>query len=562
MHQTQAGNKTGRDAILQWQASLKENVFLIDEDYQHTVSLYLNQTVLSELVQFGEIVAKNIEPLVESNNERENLPRLKQYNGAGERIDSVVHHPDYVAAGDWIYGSKMLARLRQPGGLTESLAFFFLSGQTGEAGHNCPFACSAGIVRVLQKVGNVPHTEFYLNKLTEASFSNSYTGAQFLTEIQGGSDVGKNACKAYIDNNGNWRIRGEKWFCSNTNADLILMTARYDEHLSGTKGLGLFLVPAKIDGARNQYSIRRLKEKIGTRTMASGEIDFDGALAFPVGKPENGFKLVMENVLHLSRLCNTACILGMGRRAYTIARHYAQHREAFGHTIIHYPLVQENLAQIKAENNAMLAGLFATLKLQDDFDTNNSASEEQQLLLRLLANLNKYISAKWSVEHIHHSLDVLAGNGAIETFSSIPRLFRDSIVCENWEGTHNTLFMQTLRDCLKYNIDAVFVQYIRKTLATVSDSRKALIESSLRSLEGLLESLRNSAPAEQSLLIKTITQQMCLIFIGTHLLIEAIHQDDSQSKSLCFDYFARLHFQHNKAIDTSLIQLIEAITST
>ncbi|PIQ43026.1 MAG: acyl-CoA dehydrogenase [Gammaproteobacteria bacterium CG11_big_fil_rev_8_21_14_0_20_46_22] len=555
-----AGNAAGREAIKAWRSDLQNNVYSGDVDFQHTVSLYLDKAVQDALVDFGEIVAKQIEPLVELNNERENLPRLKQYDGAGDRVDHVEHHPSYVAVGDLIYGSKMLARLRQAGGLTESLAFFYLSGQAGEAGHNCPFACSAGIVRVLQKVNNVPNAEYYLDKLTQPSFSNSYTGAQFLTEIQGGSDVGKNACQAYQDEQGHWRISGEKWFCSNANADLILMTARFDENQPGTKGLGLFLVPAVLeDGARNGYFIRRLKEKIGTRTMASGEIDFEEALAYPVGELENGFKLVMENVLHLSRLCNTACILGMARRAYTIARAYAKHREAFGQAIIHYPLVQENLARIKVENTAMTAGLFATLALQDVYDLGHQAHEKTQLLLRLLANLNKYLSAKLSVEHIHHCLDVLAGNGAIETFSAMPRLFRDSIVCENWEGTHNTLFMQTLRDCLKLDIDRVFSSYVESELAKLYDPRKAAIEIALAKFVQQGEALRQSEPVLQSLLIKNLVYEMGLLFSGLHLLREAYDQDKAGNKSACFDYFSRLHFERNLKVDESLLGLIQAV---
>ncbi len=426
MEEIQKQNEIGRQALSEWQKSLKHNIFQNDPDFQHSIDLYLNRKcphIKQELTAFADRVVNELEPLVAENNLYQNLPRTDHYDGIGQKIEAIIHHPTYEQSGNIIYNSKILERMSKPGGLLEALTFMFLSSQAGEAGHNCPLACSAGIIRVLQKVENFPKKDFYIQKLTAPSYTHNFTGAQFLTEIQGGSDVGLNASVAFQDVQGKWRIKGEKWFCSNANAELILITARYDQNMAGTKGLGLFLIPSILeDGERNHYTIRRLKDKIGTRSMASAEMDFHGAYAFAVGEPEEGFKLVMENVLHISRLFNTFCVLGMAKRAYTTALNYAHYREAFGKQIIEYPLVKENLARIKAENNALLASIFATVQLQDDYDSGKVKGEDIKLLLRLLANLNKYLSSMWSVEHIHHALDTLAGNGAIETFSSIPRL--------------------------------------------------------------------------------------------------------------------------------------------
>jgi alkylation response protein AidB-like acyl-CoA dehydrogenase len=438
--------------------------------------------------------------------------------------------------------------MSKPGGLLEALTFMFLSSQAGEAGHNCPVACTAGIVRVFQKVGDFPQKEFYWQKLLAPSFTNNFTGAQFLTEIQGGSDVGRNATVAYLDDQKQWRIRGEKWFCSNANAELILMTARYDEKISGTKGLGLFLVPAVLQsGEHNFYTFRRLKDKIGTRSMASAEIDFHDAIAIPMGLPVDGFKMVMENVLHLSRLFNTFCMLGMVRRAYHIAYSYAQHRIAFDQPIFQYSLVKENLARIKAENTAMLAAIFATTQLQDNFDQGNENTAEMKLLLRLLANLNKYVSALWSVEHIHHALDVLAGNGAIENFSVIPRLLRDSIVCENWEGTHNTLRMQIFKDIVRYQIDIIFIQYLESSLKTLKTHEKyanAIKQCMLR-LQEELRVLKSAPAVVQELQIKVVVDLMAVLFCAVQLLKEAVDQQKNEhhSKLYCLDYFIVLHIE-------------------
>lgn len=460
-----------------WEQLSRRNFYTVDEGFKSLIAR-VRPSLDAELEAFGEKLAK-ADALLFELSRPENLPRLEPYDRVGNRVDRIVHHPHYETVGNIIYGSRIMERFLKPGGLTEALAFLFLSAQLGEAGHNCPIACSAGILRVFEKIGDFPEKEQWRQKLIAPSYSENYTGAQFVTEIQGGSDVGQNATRATPQADGSWRIAGEKWFCSNADAELILMTARYDETIPGTKGLGLFLVRGGSEG----IYIRRLKEKFGTRSLATAEIDFVDVPALAMGPPEEGFKLLMENVVHLSRLCNSVCVLGMARRAYHLARAYAETRSAFGHRIIEYPLVQENLDRIKAENDGYLAATFSLLEMHD----------RDPLLLRLLTNLAKTRTAKLSVEHIHHCLDVLAGNGTIESFSSIPRLLSDCIICENWEGTHNTLYMQILKDILRYDADVLFLKELRNGSGTLKED---------------LANLRKATPKEQNLLIRPLVEKM------------------------------------------------------
>jgi acyl-CoA dehydrogenase len=533
IEETMKGNALGRQDLAEWEKEIRHNPYLGDEDFQHSVSFYFGDRLDSELTEFAERVVSELEPLVQENHLRHNLPEIEHYDGVGQNTERVVHHPSYAAAGDVIYSSRLLDRMAKPGGLLEAMAFMFLSSQAGEAGHNCPAACSAGIIRVLQKVPDFPLKEYFLEKLTEPSYRTNFTGAQFVTEVQGGSDVGANAAEAYRDEQGRWRIQGEKWFCSNADADLILMTARFDPSVSGTKGLGLFLVPAVLESEeRNHYTMRRLKEKLGTKTLATAEMDFHGARAFSMGHPEEGFKILMQNVLHISRIFNAFCVVGMARRAFHVALAYAKHRRAFGRLIIEYPLVQENLARIKAENTALTASIFAEAKLQDELDTGKIEGEEGALLLRLLVNLNKYLTALWTVEHIHHSLDVLAGNGTIESFSPLPRLLHDSIICENWEGTHNVLRMQILRDIHRYHIDEIFIKHVESF--EIDDP----IKNRMNRLKKDLDTFKDAEPNLQSLQIKSVVHQMAVIYAALRLSIEAKDQPGG-SKSRCLDLFLR-----------------------
>lgn len=546
---TLPGHDAGRDELAAWQQAIRANPVAGDPDFVHSLRLYFpdsHQAKTAECEAFGARVTGELEDLVAENSYRLNLPRLEAWDGVGRRVDRVVHHPAYDQAGDIIYGSGMMERLLGAGGLLDHFRLYYLSTHAGEAGHNCPIACSAGLIRVLQRVEGPPRREEYLRRLSAPSYAENFTGAQFLTEVQGGSDVGRNATVAARAADGSWHITGEKWFCSNANADLILMTARYDPTREGTRGLGLFLVPAYLeDGRHNDYRIRRLKEKLGTSSMASGEMDFLGAVAWHMGPLEQGFRMVMENVLHLSRLYNTVGFCGLIKRAFDIAHAYARHRVAFGHVIGDYPLVQENLAAVRADHGALLAGIFATTRIQDRYDTGEEADEDTRRLLRLLANVNKYVSARWGVDHIHHCLDVLAGNGAIETFSAIPRLLRDSIVFENWEGTHNTLRMQTLRDVHRLELDRLYLAWLERRLEALEDGpEKSVLERGRDRLSAMLVGLRDADAARQTLIVRDAVELMGVLLGGVTLLAEALHQRETgggDSKLARLRLFLRNH---------------------
>lgn len=560
----------GRQAISDWLTDCQKNIYTQDRDFIHTIQFSLPEDFARlnpELEHFGQRVAEELEPLVMENNLCANLPRVEYFDAAGNPRQRVIHHPSYHASGNIIYHSQLLRRMSTPGGMAECLAFLFLSSQAGEAGHNCPAACSAGIIRVLQKTPDFPAKSVYLEKLTAASYDINFTGAQFLTEIQGGSDVGQNCVLARRDSHDNWRVTGEKWFCSNAGADLIFLTARFDPTIAGTKGLGLFLVPAMWNGRANHYHIRRLKDKIGTRSMATGEIDFADAYAIALGKVENGFHLVMDNVLHVSRLFNTVCVLGMARRACVLASYYVRRRIVFSHPVIDYPLVMENLARIRAENSAMLAGVFAAARLQDTYDTIHAGDETVKLLLRLLVNIQKYLSALWSVEHIHHALDMFAGNGTIETFSPIPRLLRDAIVCENWEGTHNVLRAQIHKDILKYDIDRIYLAWLRSELDKTETPTEDMqvLRDEFASLEKSLNAFRELDPALQQLQIRQIVDRMGILYCAFMLYREAIHQqhrdiNKTHAKMDCYHYFCLLHLGKGEiTLDHDYLDLIARI---
>ena len=338
----------------------------------------------------------------------------------------------------------------------------------GEGGHNCPLACTAGAIRALSALGTQEQKDRYLAPLLNPDFNENYTGAQFLTELQGGSDVGANATRALPAEDGTWRIHGEKWFCSNVDAEVALMTARFEGGPEGSRGLGLFLVPAKKpDGSWNDYRVRRLKDKLGTRSMASGEIDFEGAYAEALGPVDQGFLNMMRLVINTSRLYNAVGCSAHIQRAYLVANSYAQWREAFGQPIASFPMVKESLAFLKTDADACIAGSWLLAGIQEEIEAGGS-NPDTQAFYRVALNIHKVQTAKVAHEAINRAIQVLGGNGAIESFSILPRLLRDNVVYENWEGTHNVLLLQVLKDCKKMGLHEGFFQYLESRLGAKS----------------------------------------------------------------------------------------------
>ena len=373
-----------------------------------------------------------VDPAVEES--ERNLPRLLE-NG------EIEFDPAYHRAGRAIWASGIVGAAA-----LEQARLFYLLAHAGEGGHACPVVCTAGLVRALKAHGSYELRERFLPPLIETDYDQAERGAQFLTERHGGSDVGANRVEAIPDGAG-WRLHGEKWFCSVADADQFLVTARPRGAPEGTRGIGCFLVPRSGGGFR----IRRLKDKLGTRALATGEIEFDGAPAYALGPLEDGFRTAV-GVLNTSRWLNALGSAGLMRRATIVASEFARERKAFGRVISDYPLVRENLAVMKVEADAALASTMELTELVDRLDK-GEAGEEDTAWHRVLVNANKVVTSLAATKVTRRGIEALGGNGTIEDFSPLPRLYRDAIVFESWEGTHNVLCAQVLRDLTR--LDAV-----------------------------------------------------------------------------------------------------------
>ncbi len=523
--------EAGRSAMAAWERAQPDNYYESDRHLQRLLEFYWGAEKLNsraaQLAKFGHEAATIVDAAVRRNNLNENLPRLDRFNAIGERTEDVAFSPDYHLAGQYIYGSGVMTAYAEPANNLLNQAVFYLSSYNGEAGHNCPLACTAGIIKTLQRVGSEVLKAKYLPRLLDSNYSKRLHGAQFLTEIQGGSDVGLNACTATLldQEKGTWLINGEKWFCSNVTADLALLTARPVGAAQGTKGLGLFLVPRKLDdGSTNGIYIRRLKDKLGTRSMATGEVDFRDALAYQVGSIERGFNHVMDFVVNTSRIYNAVGSAAAARRAYVIAWTYSQHRQAFGAPISNFPLIQETLAEMKTEVMAMISGSLYLTHLVDEMES-GKADETAAPFFRVAVNLNKYLVSVNATSVVRRGIEVLGGNGAMETFSVLPRLLRDCVIFEAWEGAHNTLLAQVLRDIHRSQVHDPFCARLEQMFSSLqSESLAEVREQGLEqtaSLRAELNELLKHDELTGSVAFRRLAEKMMSVFYAACLAREA-----------------------------------------
>jgi acyl-CoA dehydrogenase len=322
-------------------------------------------------------------------------------------------------------------------------AMVYLLAHNGEASVNCGLSCTDGLIRAVEARGPEFLRETYLPLML--SVDTPLAGAQFVTEQDGGSDVGAIEAEANPNPDGTWSITGEKWFCSNPD-EYFVVAARPAGAPGGTAGVAIFFVPRVLpDGQINKISFKRLKDKLGTQSLPTAEMDFNQAAAWAIGEPADGFKTLMNYVIDVSRIHNAANACGILHRAFLEARNYAGQREAFGQAIIQYPLIQETLVRLLEK---LWRYRLLTFKLAALVDLHGIVAEDpsQAMWQRYLVNLAKDRTAVTLTNSVREAVLVFGGNGICEDFTVLPRLLRDSMIIETWEGAHNTLCLQIVRD--------------------------------------------------------------------------------------------------------------------
>lgn len=469
-------NSYNFDEYLTWRHQL--NV-LGDDPFLNRVITHFAQDLTDEmrldLQQFATRLSQDWLPLADESGKPENAPYMQHFDGHNHRIDRIVRPSSTLTMEQAIWDEAIFSEAVHP---WVRFIKIFLLCQLGESGINCAHCCTGGLIMILEQFAESPETQHILQHLKEGIDGDYAIGAQFLSEIQGGSDVAANQVEA-VRENGEWRIYGTKFFCSAAHADYAVITAKPKD----SEAVGVFVVPSWLPGDkarenRNGYLINKLKSKLGTRELPTAEITYTGALAYPLGDLKRGLANIVGIVLSHSRFVTG---LSAGAQLLRVAREakaYSEIRSVFGITIKDFGLVKSQLDRIESAAQLSTAGAF---KLQHEILTLENALpgsidatklKQRQFHTRILIMLQKFVACSDSVIAHEEAMSVLGGHGLMEDFSALPRLYRDAVVLNGaWEGPRNLLLTRIFMD-IKKSVAWYEPQcFVRNLLETATDAQ-------------------------------------------------------------------------------------------
>lgn len=430
------------------------NLFTSDTTLQALLPLYLSDALRKQLharlQTLGALAGGRLNALAESADK--NPPQLKMRSRTGSDRQSIIKLPAYSEMEQLAFGDFAMAALSHradlpgwPGPCPPLVKYLFtyLFVQA-EFGLMCPVSMTDSLARTLKKFGSPMLTQRYLPRLTSLDAATRLQGAMFMTEQDAGSDIAATTALA-VPAQDHYLLYGEKWFCSNPDAGLAMVLARIEGAPGGIKGVSLFLLPRTLEGgAANAYRILRLKDKLGTRSMASGEIRLEGAQAWLVGEAGRGF-VQMADMINNSRLSNGVRSAGLMQRAVSEAFYIARQRRAFGKTLIEQPLMRRQLLKILLpceQARSMVLQSAEILRRADGGD------KQAYALLRILTPLIKFRACRDARKVTADAMEVRGGCGYIEEWGD-PRLFRDAQLGSIWEGTSNIVALDVRRAILR-----------------------------------------------------------------------------------------------------------------
>jgi alkylation response protein AidB-like acyl-CoA dehydrogenase len=498
---------------------------LSSEDYERAEAI---------LFEMGTVASQKMDKLAEEANRQG--PVLMQYDKTGQRIDEVIFHPAYhelerIAFQDFAIAacSHRDGALGWPGRVPQPVKFALgYLGMQAESGVFCPVAMTDALARVLEHYASEALKRRFLPPLTALTLDELQQGAMFLTEKQGGSDVGLTMTVAKPRSSigdglqPEWELWGDKWFCSNVSADIILTLARTEGAPASTRGLGLFLVPKTLeDGTRNAYTIHRLKDKLGTRSLATGEVTLNGAQAYQVGALNRGF-VQMTEMINLTRIWAAIGSLAAMRRSFLEALVHTRGRVVFGRTLAEHPLMRRQLVDLLIEVEGCTALAFETTAVLERVDSHGA--EEDQRLLRILTPLAKYYIPKRGEYVTLEALEMRGGNGYVEDWVN-SRMLRDSIVNVVWEGSSNVIVLDVARAINREGAAAALFSMLHQRLQSyqqpvvvpIAQQVQTLVKQLAERLQGLASLDADSA----QLPLRGLVERMAQLTIVTLLLEQA-----------------------------------------
>ncbi len=480
-----------------------QNAYRADPAFAALLSIYLpnelRPVLEPQLDRMGHLVGDRLEQLALTADR--NPPSLTLRDRTGEPCQTVEKHPAYREMERIAFAEFGLAAMSHRGGVfgrndalhpmaKYALVYLFVQAEFGLC---CPLSMTDSLTRTLRKFGSEDLISRYQDRLTSQDMDALYQGAMFMTEQAAGSDVGAVETVARRED-GVWKLYGDKWFCSNPDAALAMVLARPEGAGPGTKGLSLFLLPRhRPDGALNAYRIVRLKDKMGTRSMASGEIVLEGAEAYLVGEAGQGFKQ-MTDMINMSRLANGVRSAGLMRRSVSEALFIARHRNAFGRRLIDMPLMRRQLAKMLLPAEQARSMVFHTARVLDAADRGDEAMAQ---VLRILTPLIKFRACRDARKVAGDAMEVRGGCGYIEEWSDA-RVLRDAHLGSIWEGTSNIVALDVVRAAQREGALEALTNYLRSCLEEVDAELAGPIREALVRAGDLMTAVSQGEPSGEA----------------------------------------------------------------
>jgi alkylation response protein AidB-like acyl-CoA dehydrogenase len=363
--------------------------------------------------------------------DRAGTPWVRMFDRYGKRVDEILYPHEYLTILKKGYRSGVVWRALEEKSLVGTYLLMYTISFY-DPGVCCPYTVSLGTTVPLAKYGIPELQSRFLPHLLRKDDS-VWQGATWMTEIGGGSDLGgsvKTVARPHADS---WRLTGDKYFTSNAGAELAVAAARPQGAAQGVRGLALFLVPRyRRDGSLN-YFIRRLKDKIATRSVPTGEIELRDSEGYLLGSADSGIYLILE-VLNLSRVANSVVAVALAQRAMAEALSYAQCRTAFGKRIIEHPLLQHQFEARLGRLRSTFALAWESVRLLEEVWMQKPPYSDRYHLFRLVAHLAKYWTAEFAVDTAKWAMEVHGGLGVLAEYG-VERWLREAMILAIWEGT-------------------------------------------------------------------------------------------------------------------------------
>jgi len=506
------------------------NFYLEDRGFQLLCESVMGPEVFARanphLSALGEIAGGELDELAAQADR--NPPTLRAWDERGRRVDEVVRHPAYRRMEEIAFGQFGLAAMAHRSGVlgwpdrvpqVVKYALSYLFAQS-EFGLLCPVNMTDSCARMLRAYGSEELKQRYLPHLTATDPAALWQGTQWMTERTGGSDVGASTTVARRGADGQWRLWGDKWFTSVANAELALTLARPEGAPAGTRGLGMFLVPKHLpDGSKNAWTVNRLKDKLGSRSMATGEVTYSGALAWVVGDIDAGFKQMMEMV-NGSRLSNAMRAAGLMRRALLEALVHARQRVAFGRPLIELPLLRSNLLSMLLDAEAAASVILNGAALLDRREAGDAGA---RTLARTWTPLAKYWITLRARDVTAEAMNVRGGNGYVEEWVN-PRLLRDAYLGAIWEGSANVVALDVQRAIVKARGLEAIASFVAERLGGVGEPAAKpwvdLVRAGLESVARQTAAWAGSSSDDRELQARPVADALYHLLAGSLLLAE------------------------------------------